>query len=258
MPRGFILHTPDEIRRIRVAAHLTALARDRIAEQARPGMSTKELDDIAGAIIRSLGGKPAFLGYCGYPANICISVNDEVVHGIASPDRFLLKGDVVSIDVGVSFDGAMGDTAKTICLCDDGPVPDDTARLLEGTRLALDAGIRAAHTGGCIRDISRAVEKTAKAYKLGIVRDYVGHGCGIKLHEPPEVPNFVSYEKGPRLQPGMVLCIEPMLNLGTWKIYVEPDHWTVRTADGEKSAHFEHMILITEEGQPEVLTSVEK
>ena len=131
MPRGFILHTPDEIRRIRVAAHLTALARDRIAEQARPGMSTKELDDIAGAIIRSLGGKPAFLGYCGYPANICISVNDEVVHGIASPDRFLLKGDVVSIDVGVSFDGAMGDTAKTICLCDDGPVPDDTAERAE-------------------------------------------------------------------------------------------------------------------------------
>ena len=256
MSRGsVIIHTPDEIRRIRKAAQLSALAREQIAREARPGMSTKELDDIAGAIIHSLGGRPAFLGYCGYPANICISVNDEVVHGIASPDRYLLKGDVVSLDVGVAFDGAMGDTAMTVYLGDESEMPEPEARLLKGTSEALEDGIRAAVCGVHIRDVARAVEKVAKEYKLGVVREYVGHGCGIKLHEPPEVPNFVTPERGPKLQSGMVICIEPMLNLGTRKIFVERDRWTVRTADGARSAHFEHMVLITD-GQPEVLTRV--
>ena len=256
MSRGsVIIHTPDEIRRIRKAAQLSALARDQIAREARPGMSTKELDDIAGAIIRSLGGRPAFLGYCGYPANICISVNDEVVHGIASPDRYLLKGDVVSLDVGVAFDGAMGDTAVTVYLGDESDIPEPEARLLKGTSEALEAGIRAAVCGVHIRDVARAVEKVAKTYDLGVVREYVGHGCGIKLHEPPEVPNFVSTSEGPVLAPGMVLCIEPMLNLGTARVYVEQDQWTVRTADGLPSAHFEHMLLITETNT-EVLTRV--
>ena len=254
--RNYIVHTPDEIKRIRVAAHVTALARDRIAREAHPGMTTRELDDIAGAIIRSYGAKPAFLGYAGFPANICISVNDEVVHGIASPDRYLLKGDVVSLDVGALIDGAVGDTAVTVYLDDDGAeIPGPEARLLEGTRRSLDAGLAAAKCGAHIADISAAVEGVAREYRLGVVRDYVGHGCGIKLHEPPEVPNFVCRERGPKLVPGMVLCIEPMLNLGTHKIFVERDNWTVRTADGEKSAHFEHMILINE-GQSEVLTSV--
>lgn len=249
-----IIHTPDEIRRIRKAAQLSALARDQIAREARPGMSTKELDDIAGAIIHSLGGRPAFLGYCGFPANICISVNDEVVHGIATPERYLLKGDVVSLDVGVAFDGAMGDTAVTVYLGEEpGDMPEPEARLLKGTAEALEEGIRAAVNGVHIRDVARAVERTAKKYSLSVVREYVGHGCGIKLHEPPEVPNFVTPERGPKLQSGMVICIEPMLNLGTRKIFVERDRWTVRTADGARSAHFEHMVLITD-GQPEVLT----
>lgn len=252
--REYIIHTADEIRRIRVAARMTAIARDQIAEQVRPGMTTGELNEIAGAIIRASGGKPAFFGYCGYPGNICISVNDVVVHGIGNPSVILQEGDIVSLDVGVQYDGAMGDTARTVFV-GAGPVPDDVNRLMEGTRLSLEAGIAAAVNGAYIRDISRAVEKVAKAHSLGIVRDYVGHGCGIALHEPPEVPNFSSPGKTPRLVPGMVLCIEPMLNLGTHKIFVEKDQWTVRTADGAKSAHFEHMILITE-GQPEVLTRV--
>ncbi len=247
--RESIIHTPDEIKRIRVAAHAAAIARERIAAQAEPGMTTRQLDDIAGAIIHELGGIPTFLNYAGFPRNICISVNDVVVHGIAN-DYVMKEGDVVSIDVGVTLDGGIGDTAKTVVL---GKSDKDKDRLLIGTAESLEAGIAAAKADGHIIDISRAVEKVAKEYKLGIVRDLVGHGCGIKLHEPPEVPNFSTKSPGPRLQAGMVLCIEPMLNLGTHRVYVEPDQWTVRTEDGKLSAHFEHMILILD-NQTEVLT----
>lgn len=250
----YIIHTPDEIKRIRVAAHAAAVAREKIAASVHSGMTTKELDLIAGMIIRDLGGVPSFLGYHGYPGNICISVNDEVVHGIGRADRFILKGDVVSVDVGVTIDGAVGDNAKTVYVGDD-PIPEDVARLLRETERSLEDGIRAARGGNYMMDLSHAIEQTAKAAKLGIVREYVGHGCGIHLHEPPEVPNFTSRERGVKLIPGMVLAVEPMLNLGTHRVFVERDRWTVRTADGKKSAHFEHMILITEE-QPEVLTSV--
>jgi len=254
MAPKYIIHKPEDITRIRAAARAAALAREQIAAAVQPGMNTKELDNIAGSIIRGLGGTPAFFGYRGFPANICISINDEVVHGIGTPDRFILKGDVVSIDVGVLLDGAVGDTAKTV-YAGDLPMPADVERLIEKTYLALVAGIRAARNGAYIEHISRAVEETAKAAKLGVVRDYVGHGCGLKLHEPPEVPNFLSNTKGVLLRPGMVLAIEPMLNLGSYRVYVDNDKWTVRTADGTKSAHFEHMILITERN-PEVLTSV--
>ncbi len=256
LKRKYIIHTPAEIEKIRVAARLTAAAREQIAASIQPGMSTKDLDMIAGAVIHSLGGKPAFLGYGGFPANICISVNDVVVHGIASPAKIIQPGDLVSIDVGISYNGAIGDTAKTVIA--GGMEPDaDVKRLLDGTELALEAGISAAKNGNAIRDIAAAVEKVGTAHKLGIVREYVGHGCGIRLHEPPDVPNFTDprHGLGVRLQPGMVLCIEPMFNLGTHKVYVESDDWTVRTADGKKSAHFEHMILIGED-ETEVLTRV--
>ena len=252
LKKPYIIHTPEEISRIRIAAIAGAQARERIAMSVEAGMTTQELDMIAGAIIRDLGGEPSFLGYCGYPANICISVNDEVIHGIASPDRVICKGDVVSVDVGVTLNNAISDTAKTVYVGDDEP-PVAVKHLLEGTELALEAGIRAAKGGNCIQDISRAVEKTAASYGLGVVREYVGHGCGIHLHEPPEVPNCSSGSRGVKLLPGMVLCIEPMLNLGTHRVRLMPDQWTVKTADGKKSAHFEHMVLITE-GQPEVLT----
>ena len=247
----FIVHTPSEIQAIRRAAQAAALALDRVCSIVRPGMTTKDLDEEAGAVIRALGGKSAFLGYRGYPANICISVNDEVVHGIGRPDRFLLKGDVVSVDLGVELDGGVGDNARTVYLGDD--PPDRVTKLLEQTRNALMEGIAAAKCGNYIQDVSAAIESVAKRNGFGVVREYVGHGCGTKLHEPPEVPNFTSRHRGPRLVPGMVLAIEPMFNLGTHKVFMEPDNWTVRTCDGKLSAHFEHMALITE-NQTEVLT----
>ncbi len=247
----FIAHTDSEIQGIRRAAQAAGAALDQICSVARPGMSTKELDDMAGAIIKSLGGKCAFFNYRGYPANICISVNDEVVHGIGRPDRFLLKDDVVSLDVGVDIDGFIGDNARTVYLGDN--PPPHVRNLLEQTELALMEGIKAAKCGNYIHDISAAIEAVGKRAGLGIVREYVGHGCGAKLHEPPEVPNFTSRHRGPRLVPGMVLAIEPMFNLGTHKVFMEPDNWTVRTCDGRVSAHFEHMALILE-NRTEVLT----
>ena len=252
MSRNQNVHTPEEISRIRRAAALTAQVRDQIASAIRPGMTTMDVDMLAGELIRASGGKSAFLNYCGYPGNICISVNEEVVHGIASPLRVIGEHDIVSIDVGVQFDGAMGDTALTVCM--ESEPPEDIRRLLDGTRKALEKGIEAARCGKRVGDISRAVEQCARNHHLGIVREYVGHGCGIRLHEPPEVPNFSGWGNGPVLVPGMVLCIEPMLNLGSEKIVVDrKDGWTVRTRDGAWSAHFEHMILITD-NEPEILT----
>jgi len=252
MARGQNVHTPEEIVRIRRAAAVTAQVRDMIAESIRPGMTTMDVDVRAGELIRASGGKSAFLNYHGYPGNICISVNDEVVHGIARPDRVIGPRDIVSIDVGVEFDGALGDTAVTVSM-EAHPSPE-ICRLLEGTRAALKQGIAAARCGRRVGDISRAVEMAARRSHLGIVREYVGHGCGIHLHEPPEVPNYSGWGGGPVLVPGMVLCIEPMLNLGTERIVVDRrDGWTVRTHDGAWSAHFEHMVLITD-SEPEILT----
>ncbi len=251
MKRNYVIHTKEEIPKIRHAAQLTAGVRDQIKLLARPGMSTYELDQIAGTLIADTGGTSAFLGYHGIPGNVCISVNDEVVHGIGRPDRILCETDIVSIDVGVNYDGGIGDTAVTFTFGNE--IPKDVKRLLEHTEKSLYAGIAKAKAGNHIRDISRAVEKAAKAARLGVVREYVGHGCGTKLHEPPEVPNFVCNQKGPILRPGMILAIEPMLNLGTYKVFTEADRWTVRTVDESLSAHFEHMVLITE-NEPEILT----
>lgn len=251
MSRAQLIHTPEEVVRIRRAARVTAAVRDEIAAAAHPGMTTFDLDQIAGEIIRATGGKSAFLNYHGYPGNICISLNDEVVHGIGRPDRIILDEDIVSIDVGVAVDGAMGDTALTFGF---GELNSEISRLLDGTRKALLAGCTAAQRGNRVRDISMAVEKAARHAGLGIVRDYVGHGCGIRLHEPPEVPNFVMSGDSPRLLPGMVICIEPMLTLGGGAVTLDrEDGWTARTRDGSWSAHFEHMVLITD-NEPEILT----
>lgn len=251
--KNFIIHTPEEILRIRAAAEATGRIRERLAVECRAGMTTGEFDDLAGMLIAETGGKSAFFGYHGYPGQICISVNEEVVHGIGRHDRVLLPTDVVSIDLGVELNGACGDTAVTFALQSE--VPDDVKRLLEFTRRALEAGISRAVAGNYIRDISAAVEHVARQGRLGVVRDYVGHGCGIHLHEPPEVPNFVAPDRGPRLEPGMVLAIEPMFNLGTWRVVTDAsDHWTVRSRDNSISAHFEHLVLITN-NKPEVLTA---
>jgi methionyl aminopeptidase len=246
-----IIHTPEEIARIRRAAAVTASVRDNIAAMARPGMTTFELDQLAGNLINATGGTSAFKNYHGYPGNICISVNDVVIHGIGRIDQVITEDDIISIDVGVKIDNALGDTALTFGFKEPA---GDVKRLLNGTQESLMAGIAAARSGAFVRDISAAVEKCARRHKLGIVRDYVGHGCGIQLHEAPEIPNYTGWGKGPRLEPGMVLCIEPMLNLGTDSVKLDrQDHWTVRTADGALSAHFEHMILITD-NEPEILT----
>ena len=245
-----MIHTPDEIEKIRVAMAMTARVRDQLVDLVRPGMSTLQIDQLAGDLIRAAGGTSGFLNYHGFPGNICISLNDEVVHGIGVANRIVQESDIVSVDIGVSYNGAVGDTAVTFGF---GELPADTERLLKATREALMAGIAAARKGNYIRDISRAVEKRALADQLGIVREMVGHGVGVRLHEPPDVPNYVTPVKGPRLVPGMVLAIEPMLNLGTNRIKQDSDGWTIRTRDGSLSAHFEHSILITD-NEPEILT----
>ena len=249
--KDYIIHSESAIAGIRVAAQAAATVKNQIAKMVRPGMSTKEIDNLASALISSTGGRSAFLGYRGYPGQICISVNDEVVHGIGS-ERIVANGDLVSLDIGVNINGYIGDNAITVVV-GDGGLSADVERLLEGTKEALQAGIDAALPGNKIRDISQAVQKIAKKLSLTIVQEYVGHGCGIKLHEPPEIPNYVTKKPGPTLRPGMVLAIEPMLNLGKRNVITDKDGWTVRTKDGRLSAHFEHMVLITQQ-HPEILT----
>lgn len=248
--RDVIIHTPEEISRIRVATRVTADVRDELLSLIQAGMSTREVDALAGVLIAKTGGTSSFLGYGGFPGNVCISVNDVVVHGIGNDKTIIKDGDIVSIDIGVTIDGATGDTARTIPI---GKVTPQVENLLKLTEESLMAGISQAVKGNHIGDISAAVEAVANRGKLGVVRDYVGHGSGIKLHEPPEIPNFRSRYKGPELRPGMVLAIEPMFNLGTWKVRTERDGWTVRTCDGKYSAHFEHMVLIKED-ETEILT----
>ena len=198
--RDCVIHTAEEIERIRVAMHMTAQVREQLVSLIRPGMSTLQIDQLAGDLIRSAGGTSGFLNYHGFPGNICISLNDEVVHGIGAAHRVVQESDIVSLDIGVKYNGAVGDTAVTVGF---GELPKDTARLLKATQEALMAGIAAARKGNYIRDISRAVEKRALADRLGIVREMVGHGVGIQLHEPPDVPNYVTPVRGPKLVPGI-------------------------------------------------------
>lgn len=249
--KDYIIHSVHEIEGIRQSARAAAIVRDQLMELCQAGMSTKQLDELALSLISSQGGISAFHGYRGFPGQICISLNDEVVHGIGRDNRILENGDVVSLDIGVNLNGCIGDTACSFVLGRE-PGPD-VKRLLDSTLNALNQGVKACLPGNHVLDISMAVEAVAKSSNLGVVRDYVGHGCGTKLHEPPEVPNFATKKKGARLQAGMVLCIEPMFNLGGHKVFTESDNWTVRTSDAKISAHFEHMILITEK-EPEVLT----
>lgn len=251
-PRQVIIHSEREIPGIRLAAQAAARVLDELCAAVRPGMSTLELDELAGERIRATGGGSAFLGYHGFPGQICISLNEEVVHGIGRADRVILPGDLVSLDVGVRLDGFIGDNARTLCAGRE-PSPGQQA-LLDATREGLMAGIAAAVNGNFVNDISRAVEQVVVNCGFAVVRDFVGHGCGTALHEAPEVPNFAQRQRGARLQPGMVLAIEPMVNQGTHRVNVDPgDKWTVRTADGALSAHFEHMVLITQDNA-EILT----
>lgn len=246
-----IVHTQREIEGIRKATAATATVRDRLARSIRPGMSTMDIDRLALEFIAETGGQSAFHGYRGFPGQVCISLNDEVVHGIGSSERLVQMGDIVSLDVGVRLEGFIGDTAVSVVV--GAPSDPEVVRLLDVTRKCLDTGIAAARGGCRVGDIGAAVEAEASSAGYAVVRDFVGHGCGCNLHEPPEVPNFKSSNPGPRLTPGMVLAIEPMVNMGGSAVSVDADGWTVRTRDGSLSAHFEHMVLITE-NKPEILT----
>ncbi len=221
----------------------------KLRKAAKPGVTTKELDQIAERSIRAGGATPAFKGYRGYPASLCVSVNEEVVHGI--PDaRQLREGEIVSLDLGAYLNGYYGDAAITVPV---GQVSDEAGRLLEVTQQALAKGIEQATHGNRLFDISHAIQSWVEAHGLSVVRDYVGHGIGRSLHEDPQIPNFGPPHHGPRLRPGMVLAIEPMINVGTWQVKVLDDGWTVVTADRSLSAHFEHTIAITD-GKADILS----
>ena len=247
-----IIHSRSEVEGIRRAAQTTAWVRDELCRRVRPGMSTGELDRIARTLIAETGGTSAFNGYHGFPGQICISINEEVVHGIGNADRLIAAGDLVSLDVGVRLEGFIGDTATTVPA--GGGTSAEARRLVGVAKQALQAGIARARCGNTVNDISKAVQETVESSGFSVVRDFVGHGCGCELHEPPEVPNFAQSHPGARLRAGMVLAIEPMVNSGSYHVTVdEKDGWTVRTRDGGLSAHVEHMVLITKD-EPEILT----
>jgi methionyl aminopeptidase len=252
MGEEYIVHSEEEICEIRKAAGAAAGVRERLRKMVQPGMSTYDIDEMAHQLIMQSGGISAFYGYKNFPGFICISINDEVVHGVASKDKIIAEGDLVSLDIGVDTGGYVGDTAISF-VAGSAPIPKQTRFLLEKTHKALMRGVEAARAGSRVRHISEAVERVAKEANLGIVREYVGHGVGTRLHEPPEIPNFSSGCSGPVLRNGMVLAIEPMFNLGTHKVKTDKDNWTVRTSDGKLSAHFEHMVLVKDD-KPEVLT----
>ena len=245
-----ILKSPEELLRMRPACRMAANVLAAVGRAITPGMATGELDALAAAMIERLGGESAFFGYRGYPGHVCLSVNDEVVHGIPGRRRIEL-GDIVSIDVGVRYDGYVGDTAMTVMV---GVFDPEVIRLVTVTKNALTAGIAAARIGGRVSDISYAIECCAQAAGFSVVRDFVGHGVGKSMHEDPQVPNFGKPGRGAMLKAGMTLALEPMLNMGGYEVDVMDDRWTVRTRDRRPSAHFEHTIAIVEDGA-EVLTT---
>ena len=247
------IKSPHEIQLMRRAGRVTAQARALAGSMVRPGVSTLEIDHAVRKFIESQGGTPSFLNYAGYPGSACISVNDVVIHGIPSRHTVLREGDIVSVDVGACIDGFHGDCAATYAC---GQISDEARRLIEVTQQSFWEGIQFARVGYRVSDISHAVQAYVEPFGYSLVRDYVGHGVGAKLHEPPEVPNFGPAGHGPRLMAGMTLAVEPMVNQGTWEIQVMKDGWTVKTADGKLAAHYENSILITD-GDPEVLTVTE-
>ena len=249
---SIIIKSESEIALMRQAGRIVATVLDILSRQVRPGMKTKELDVIAAREVERLGAKPSFKGYRGFPANLCVSVNDEIVHGIPG-ERVLRQGDIVSLDLGASFMGFQGDAAVTVGV---GEIDSQARKLMETTEGALKAGIAAAHPGARLGDISAAMQNYAESRGYSVVREYTGHGIGREMHEEPQIPNFGLPGTGPVLKKGMTLALEPMVNVGDWRTRVGDDYWTVLTADGSLSAHFEHTIAITD-GEPEVLTTME-
>lgn len=247
-----VLKTGRELTIMREACRISAGALKLIGSAVEPGVTTAELDRLAEKYILSQGAKPNFKNYQGYPATACISINNEVIHGIPSEKRKLVNGDIVSVDLGAEFNGYHGDNAATFAV---GDVSDEAKRLMDTTRESLYEGIKAACAGSRIGDISYAIQRYVEARGYSVVRQFVGHGIGTHLHEAPEVPNFGTAGRGIRLLPGMTLAIEPMVNVGNYDVKVMPDGWTVLTRDGSLSAHFEHTIAITPDG-PQIMTMV--
>lgn len=246
---GKIVKSNRKIDLMRQAGRIVATVLDILSKQVRPGMTTRELDIIAGREVERLGAVPSFKGYRGFPANLCVSINDEVVHGIPG-ERMINEGDIVSLDFGAIFNGFQGDAAVTVGV---GEISRQAKDLLETTEAALEAGIAAANPGGMLGDISAAIQNCAESRGASVVREYTGHGIGREMHEDPQIPNFGQSGTGPVLAKGMTLALEPMVNAGDWHTRVDSNRWTVLTADGSLSAHFEHTIAITD-GKPEVLT----
>lgn len=242
-----------EIELMREAGRILALTHEEIKKAIKPGISTYEIDKLGEEVIRSYGCIPSFLNYNGYPASICVSVNDEVIHGIPSKDRILYDGDIVSLDAGVIYEGYHSDSARTYGV---GQIDDKAKDLIKVTRESFFEALKVCKEGYHIRDIGQKIYDYISQRGYSAVRDFVGHGVGAKLHEEPEVPNFPGFRKGPKLRAGMTLAIEPMINVGTHEIIWMDDDWTIVTADGELSAHYENTVLITE-GEPVILSAAE-
>ena len=243
------IKSEDEIELMRKAGYLVSLTHQYLKPFIKPGIPTKKLDGLAEKFIREHDGIPTCKGYEGFPAALCVSVNDEVVHGIPGK-RKLKNGDIVTIDMVIGYHGYQGDAAWTYAV---GDISEEKKYLMKHTEQALYEGIKQVKPGNRIGDISHAVEEYAKKYHLGVVKELVGHGIGMEMHEDPEVPNYGKEKTGPKLKPGMVICIEPMLNLGSAAVGILDDDWTIVTEDGSPSAHYEHTVLVTNDGY-EILT----
>jgi len=249
-----VLKSPPEVEKMRRAGRIVAGTIDAVLASVAPGKTTADLDRVAESYIREQGAIPSFLGYGRppFPASICTSLNEEIVHGIPSPERVLREGDLLSLDFGAIWEGFHGDSAVTVFVGE--PPSSEAEKLVRVTREALEAGIAQIRPGGRLSDISHAVEQVVLGAGFEVVREYVGHGIGRDMHEDPQIPNFGPPGRGPELRPGLVIAVEPMVNVGGWETRVLADDWTVVTADGSLSAHFEHTIALTEDGA-EVLTA---
>lgn len=246
-----ILKSAEEIEKMRKSGQITAQISQKLTEKVKPGVTTKELDRVASTLIKMHKARPAFLGFRGFPASICTSVNDQIVHGIPGSYR-LREGDIISLDFGVVHQGYYSDMAITLPV---GSISEDAQRLIEVTRSALVSGISQMVPGNRLYDISSAIQECAESNGFSVVRDLVGHGIGQEMHEEPQIPNFGKKSTGPYLKAGMVFALEPMVNMGRYEIKTLDDHWTVVTADGSLSCHFEHTVAITDNG-PEILTEL--
>jgi methionyl aminopeptidase len=249
-----IIKSEREIELMREAGNILGMVHDELKKIVQPGISTFEIDKKAEEIIRSYGCIPSFLNYNGFPASICVSVNEQVVHGIPNNKKILLDGDIVSLDAGVIYKGYHSDAARTWGV---GDISKEAKKLIEVTRESFFEGMKYAKAGNHLNDISGAIEDYVVSFGFSIVRDLVGHGIGVNLHEEPQIPNFRQKRRGVKLVPGMTLAIEPMVNIGRYDVYWEDDDWTVVTDDGSLSAHYENTVLITE-GEPEILSVARK